>query len=302
MRLQSGDLTLHVPGINHIRKQWEARTEKFYPDIIGRQMTTKLAFDRFKAISDFGDAIPTNEGSDIPVSDIETPFQRDFEVTAYSLGYEVSGQAAYTDEYKQLKRPTENLMKSMYDARERDAAALLNLGFTLPSSGGTWTLDNVALFSASHPLNAGVASNTSALALDILNLETAIQTAMQVQTYRGKVSTGPKRWKLVVPTNLLMLANRLVASQKIPQTNDNDPNVAGGHLTVVWNPYLTDTNNWFLIPAQDDYNPLFKMDRMALQLITSKLERRPGDMFYGFHEEYGFGAEDWRHTFGANPT
>jgi hypothetical protein len=302
MRLISGDVSLHRPGIEKIVHQYMKETPQYWKGLIGEDMSTKLAFDRLKAVSDFGDAVAINEGTDIPVSDIQTPFQRDFEVVAYGLGYEVSGQAAYTDSYNQLKKPTENLMKSMYDARERGAANLLTLGHTVPASGGTWTLDNVALFSASHPLNAAVDSNTGSTALGITALETAIQTAMQVRTYMGKVSVGPKKWKLVVPTSLLMLASRLVESAKFPTTNDNDPNVAGNHLSVVWNPYLTDTNNWYLIPGEDRYNPLFRIHRMSLQMVSHKLERRPGDMFYGFHEEYGYGAKDYRHTFGAAVT
>lgn len=301
-RAINSDISLHRPGIEQIVKQWMKDTTTFYPDLIGETMTTKLAYDRFKAISDFGDAVPISEGTDIPTMDFQTPFVRDFYVSAFGLGYEVTAQAAYTDEYNEVKKPTENMMKSIYDAREQSAANVLNLGHNLPSSNGTWTLDNVALFSASHPLNAGVQSNTGTTALGIIALESAVQTAKTMSTYMGKVWVGPRRWKLVVPPALEMLARRLVRSTSIPQSNDNDANVVGGFLEVVVNPYLTDTNNWYLIPAEDRYNPIFRMQRMALQLVSNKLERRPGDEFFGYHEEYGDGASDFRGCVGMAVT
>jgi hypothetical protein len=298
------DVSLHRPGIEQTVKQFMKKVRTYYPSIIGTEMTTDLAFDRFKAISGFGDAAPINEGTDIPTMDFQTPFVRDFYVTAVGLGYEVTAQAARTSQVgaADIKKPTENMMRSIYAARELSAANLLTLGHTTPASGGTWTVDNVALFSASHPLNVGVDSNTAANALGITTLESAIQAVMQMKDYMGRVWVGPMRWKLVVPTSLALLAMRLVKAQKLPGSNDNDPNVAGTYLEVVVDPYLTDTNNWYLIPADDDYNPLFRMKRMGLQLVSHKLQRRPGDEFFGYHEEYGDGAEDYRGCFGNNPS
>lgn len=302
-RVINTDVSLHRPGIERIVKQYQKDLQTFYPGIIGEEMTTKLAFDRMKAVSDFGDAQPTDENEDIPVMDIQTPFQRDFYTQGISLGYEVSAQAKMTDVYNVVKKPTENLIKSIYDAREQSGANLLNLGFTTPASGGTWTLDNVAQFSASHPINAGATvSNTSAITLGITNLESAVQLAMKSKTYMGKVWTGPRRFKLVVPHEMMMLAKRLQKSTQLPGGNDNDPNVVGMMLDVVVNPYLTDSNNWFIIPADDRHNPFFRITMMPLQLVSHKLDRRPGDEFFGYHEQYGDGSLDFRGTYGANPS
>lgn len=301
-RLITTDVALARKGIDRIVELYQKERPTHYTRLIGKMMNSTQAFERFKAMSGFPETVVVPEGTDIPVADFETPFQRDFTVISRGIGYEVTAQARYTDLYNVIKKPTQLMMDALYDSREQSAANLLNLGFTAPGSGGTWTVDNVALFSASHPLKAGVAGNTAALALGILNLETAVQAAGKTQDYMGKVWQGPKRWMLVVPTELDILAHRLVQSIALPTTNDNDKNVVGSRLEVVVNPYLTDTNNWALIPAEERYNPLFRITRQSLTAIEDKLVRRPGDMFFGRWEEYGDGAEDWRGTFGCNPS
>ena len=56
-----------------------------------------------------------------------------------------------------------------------------------------------------------------------------------------------------MPTGLAGLANRLAKSQLLPSTGDNDKDWAGGLITeVIPNPWLTDSDAWYLVSANQD--------------------------------------------------
>lgn len=303
MRIIATNPELARPTIQKIVKSYSKNTPKLYTGLVGENIDHKLAFYRMEELSDMPEASAISEGTDIPVANMTSVNARDFYVGYIAQGYEISAQAEYTDFHNAIKKPTEQLIQSMDDAKEQRAAnAALNNAFLAPASGGTWTLDNVALYSASHPLSGGATySNTASLALGAANLAVAWQSAKFSKTYNQKVWRGPTRFKLLVPAQLEDLAIRLTTSEQLPQSADNDVNVAKRLVTPMVNPYFTDTNNWSVIPAEDRFNPLFMMTRMPRRFVESKLERRPGDMFYGYAEEYGFGAMNWRGTYGCNP-
>lgn len=291
------------PTIQRIVKSYSKNTPKIYTNYVGENISHEMAYFRFQELSDFPEASNLTEGEDITTVDLTSRNTRDFYVSYVGQGYEVTAQAAYTDFHDVLKKPTEMLIQSLDDAKEQRGANVFNYGFTAPSSGGTWTVDNVALFGSTHTLEAGTTySNASALALGQANLATAWQSAKYSKTPNGKVWRGPKRFKLIVPSGLEDLAIRLTASSQLPQSTDNDVNVAKGTVTPVVVPHLTDTNNWAIIPDEDIWNPIFMMTRMPRRFVSDRIQKRPGDMFYGYAEEYGFGAQNWRGTFGCNPS
>ena len=54
---------------------------------------------------------------------------------------------------------------------------------------------------------------------------------------------------LVVPVQLFAEAVQLVNSSQMPGTDQNDVNFVNGRLTVIADPLLSDTNNWFLVDS-----------------------------------------------------
>lgn len=291
------------PTIQKIVKTFSASAEHIYPEFVGENIPTDLGTYIFEELDDFPEASSLSEGMDIPTVDMTSRNKREFVVGYVGQGYEVTAQAAYTDFHDVLKKPTEMLIQSLDDAKEQRGANVFNNGFTAPSSGGTWTVDDKALFGATHVVGAGQTySNASALALGQANLATAWQSAKYSKTGAGKVWRGTKKFKLWHPSQLEDLAIRLTSSTNLPQSADNDVNVAKRLVTPVCIPHLTDTNNWGIIPAEDRFNPIFMMTRMPRRFVSDRIPKRPGDMFYGYAEEYGFGAKNWRGTFGCNPS
>ncbi len=159
-------------------------------------------------------------------------------------------------------------------------------------NNATCTFDSVALFDAAH-------SNTAAVALS--NAGMASQTAkMERQTgYDSDVALGLYPRTLVVPPELRELGHELTAGQyAVPSTTPgatNVPNMFQG-TTLLVEPYLSDTNDWFLIADPADVPLLevgFYNGREDPELF-SQIDPTQGSMFSADKLTYKI-----RHIFGA---
>ncbi len=96
----------------------------------------------------------------------------------------------------------------------------------------------------------------TASALSEATLETAIQNARAALDARGRPLSYMGSFILLVPPALAYKAQKLKVSLTAPESDNGAKNVVGVDITVKVSPYLTDTNAWFLIPAQKEENPL----------------------------------------------
>ncbi len=191
------------------------------------------------------------------------------------------------------------LARSMQHTKEVKGAAILNNGFDANFPGG----DGVALFSASHPLwGGGTQSNTFATQADLseTSLEEALIQISKFVDERG-IPVAIQAQKLIVPPDLMFVAERLLASQYRPGTADNDVNamksmgmIPGGSFQ---NHRLTDPDAWFLIT--DCMDGLKHMVRKNIQRgLEGDFET--GNMRYKARERYSFGWSDYRGAFGSS--
>ena len=112
--------------------------------------------------------------------------------------------------------------------------------------------DGVALFSTAHPLvSGGTNSNTPSTQVDLneTSLEAAVIQIAGWTDERGLlIAAKPK--KLVIPTALMFVADRLLETSLRVGTADNDINAIKNMGAIpegyTVNHFLTDTNAWFL--------------------------------------------------------
>jgi len=191
------------------------------------------------------------------------------------------------------------LARSMQHTKEVKGANILNNGFSGSYLGG----DGVALFSTAHPLWAGgTLANTFSTQADLseASLEEALITIHDWTDERG-IPIAADAKKLVIPTDLQFIAERILMSPYRSGTSDNDVNAmknmgffSGG---VAVNHRLTDADAWFIVTDCPD--GLKHMSRVKLKRGMEG-DFESGNMRYKTRERYSFGWSDWRGAFGSS--
>ena len=191
------------------------------------------------------------------------------------------------------------LARSMQHTKEVKGAAVLNNGFDSAYVGG----DGVELFSTLHPLfGGGTQANTFSTQADLS--ETSLEEAMiAISKFvdERSIPIACRAMKLVVPPDLMFVAERLLTSPYRPGTADNDINamkkmgmIPGGCFK---NHRLTDPNAWHLITDQQD-----GLKHMIRKNIQRGLEGdfETGNVRYKARERYSFGWSDYRGAFASS--
>ena len=164
------------------------------------------------------------------------------------------------------------------------------------------TFDGVALFGAhpkdyTDPSGSATYSNTGTTALSLAALQTA-RTAMRRLTDAEGRKLGIMPNTLMVPVELEDLANQLVytagPNRSLPGSANNDLNpIARWGLDVVANPYLSDTNNWYLVDTTKPIKPFIyqhRVDPHLVQMIdpTSEPVFMRNQFLYSVEADYVF--------------
>lgn len=250
------------------------------------------AFEEETKLSGFGVAAEKREGEAISYDEAQEAYTSRYTHQTIALGFAITEEAMEDNLYAKVgARYTKALARSMAHTKQVRAAAVLNNGFSSSYLGG----DGQPLFSASHPLvGGGVNSNLAAVPSD-LN-ETALEAAcIQIGGWTDErgllINASVKR--MVVPRQLMFVAERLLKTPGRVETADNDINaiknlgvVPGGYVV---NNYLTDPDAWFL--KTDIPNGLKHFMRVGMK-TGMEGDFDTGNVRYKARERYSFGWSD----------
>lgn len=293
--------TLVRRGINKIFEQFQTDNPAIYPKFVNSQiMDCKEAFERYMGVSNLGLLQATPEGDAVTIDNIKSPFSLDVYPEAFRLGYSVTKQLLASDVYKKINKGAEMLALSRQQTREVKAHSVLNLGFATPAAGGPQTLDNVALFSNAHPRSNGTTDTnvpSTATALSYTSLSNAMAAVGRQKQWRDgipNIYTGD--FILLVSPENVFTAKTLADSVDRPDTSDRAKNVIANRIQVVVSPWLTDPNNWFLLPTKK--SPIMLMERIKWTIEHYYDESRWVDTVQG-GEEIKFFAAEWLNTYGV---
>lgn len=188
--------------------------------------------------------------------------------------------------------------RSMQHTKEIKGANILNNGFDSNYTGG----DGVELFSTAHPTTqAGNQRNELATSADLseTSLEQMLIDISDMKDDRG-LPISAMGTKLVIPTALQFVAERLLKSNLRTATAENDINairsmgmISGGAHVVQ---RLTDPDAWFMLTDVPDGLKFFQ--RVALKKGMEG-DFETGNVRYKTRERYSFGWTDWRGAFGS---
>jgi hypothetical protein len=263
--------------------------------------TSDKAYEEFAEAYGFGLAAEKAEGAAIQYDNDGEGYKTRATNKTYGLGYIVTREAIEDNQYKQIsERRSAELARSMNATKCIVHANLLNNGFSTSFPIG----DAAALFSAAHPTISGNQSNLlTAADLSETGLEAAVTRVMLMENARG-IKIGAKPKTLIIHPSEWANATRILESDlqsgaATDTTNTNNVNalkVKGMVDQVVMDPYLTDTDAWFL--TTDIPYGLLSFQRRAMEFKQDN-DFDTENAKAKATERYVPVAGDWRGIFGA---
>lgn len=270
-----------------------------YPRLFRKQTSTKK-FERIVTSAPFGDVPEKPEGNPYVFDIIMQAYTKDITPLEYGLGFRHTETAEEDDQYDELKKKSFYLTFSMRQVEDKAAAAVFNNGFTTQL-----TADGVALYSTSHTLKrGGTAKNRPSTDADlsITSLAQAfIDLATDTKVESGQLGMPPTEYLLVVPPASEFIAHRVVKSAGLPGSADNDINPVkeSRSVTVVVNPFLTDTDSWYLVPSSTERHGLVYLERVPIKLMPPDTHAETGDRLYKLRARKAWDSVDWRNSYGT---
>jgi hypothetical protein len=290
-----------LPGLNALfgleYKQYGEEHKEIF-----EQETSERSFEEEVKLSGFAAAPVKNEGAAIAYDNAQEAYTARYNHETIAMGFSITEEAMEDNLYDSLSaRYTKALARAMAYTKQVKGANILNRAFNPSYTYG----DGVVLCSTAHPLvSGGTNSNrpTTASDLNETSLESAIIQISNWTDERGLLVAGKPK-KLVIPPDLMFIAQRLLKTEGRVGTADNDINavrsmgVIPGGFSV--NHYLTDTNAWFI--TTDIPNGLKYFIRTPMSTSMDG-DFDTGNARYKARERYSFGVSDALGVFGSPGT
>lgn len=242
------------PGVNKWYGDAYAEHLKEYTELFDTSSSRK-SFEEDVSISAFGMAPVKPQGQPVSYDQMQQGFISRYNHVVYALGFIITREMKEDDLYDVVgKRNSRSLAFSMNQTKETVGANVYNRAFDPAFTGG----DGVELCSTAHVnVAGGTYANELLTAADLseASLEQACIDLMSFTNDRGlQVNIMPK--KLILPTELVFEAERILGSIARVGTTDNDLNALKtlGKFQdgVVVNHYLTDPDAWFIRTTSPD--------------------------------------------------
>ena len=284
------------PKLRNIWNDGFPRWELIYPGLLNIGSSKKAQETDYR-ISGLGSFQAMTEGGAVSYSDALSGPTKVYTHTTNGLGYKITDEMRRHELYGQMTKMEQSLMRAAIDKQETDAAGVFNNAFSTATVGFT---AGESLCSTSHArLDAGTANAnrpTTDVSLGVTALQNAVIQFMAWKDDRGRPIRG-RPSKIVIHPNDIFTARELLGSALKPGTTNNDINALREEgLTFVVNPYLTDTNAWFLLGTEHDLNFIWDLrptPSMEEEFDTDVLKRKVKQAY-----SVGFGA--WENTYGSS--
>jgi hypothetical protein len=280
------------PGIATL---WGLEYNKYKP-LYKRFMQMKKsdkAFEKEQGVTGLPLAAIKNEGESVNFVNPLQGFQKEYVNVTYALGTIITREMMEDEQYNYINEIPGMLAESMRQTEETISANLLNNGF-----GTTTTADGLSLFNASHSnVGGGTQRNQLSTASDLSQaaLEQAVIDLMDFKDERGlRIMVTPEL--LLVPTALRFTAEKILGTKYAVGSNDNDINPIEGLMPLQVNPYLTDSDAWFI--KTNVRNGTVFYNRRTAELARDN-EFDTENLKFKQSRRFAVGTTDWRGWFGT---
>ena len=289
------------PGLNSLFGLEYNTYDQEYTEIFSVEDSDR-AFEEEVLLTGFGSAPTKSEGQGVQFDNANESYTARYTHDTVGLAFALTEEAVEDNLYSSLgKRYTKALARSMANTKEVKGADVLNNAFSSSFTGG----DGVSLINTAHPLAGGGSAANRATPMADLN-ETSLEDALiDISTFtddRG-LTISVQATKLVVPPQLVFVADRILNSDGRTGTADNDINsikntgVIPGGYTV--NHYLNDPDAFFLLTSVTESGEGLKMFQRTAMETSMEPDFSTGNIRYKARERYSFGFSDWRGVYGS---
>jgi hypothetical protein len=289
------------PGLNSLFGMSYDTYSREYEQIFAIE-DSQRAFEEEVLVTGFGGAPVKTEGQGVQFDNASESYTARYTHDTIALAFSLTEEAVEDNLYDSLgKRYVKALARSMANTKEVKGADVLNNAFSSSFAGG----DGKALIATDHPLAGGGTAANRATTMADLN-ETSLEDALiDISTFtddRG-LTISVQATKLVVPPQLVFVADRILESTLRVGTADNDINairntgVLPGGYTV--NHYLTDPDAFFLLTTVTEMGEGLKMFQRTAMETSMEPDFSTGNLRYKARERYSFGFSDWRGIYGS---
>ena len=285
------------PGLNALFGLEYKRYDQEHKEIYTTESSDR-AFEEEVMLSGFANAYVKPEGSAVAYDNAQETFTARYTNETVALAFALTEEAMEDNLYDRLSsRYTKALARSMANAKQVEAANVLNRAFNSSYTGG----DSKELCATDHSIISGTEQNELSTAADLneTSLEQALIDIAALTDERG-LKIAAKGMKMIVPSALQFTAERLMKSTGRVGTADNDINAAKNMGMIpqgyTVNHYLTDTDAWFI--KTDVPNGLKHFVRAPIKTAMEG-DFDSGNVRYKARERYSFGWSDWRGIFGS---
>lgn len=252
------------PGIKKIYgdtyKQWDSKYDKYSDNV-----QSDKAFEKFQGLTGFRAAPVKGQGNAMVFDDPLQGFQKEAVNVSFALGTTITREMYDDDQYGKIRQAPKGLAQSFRRTQEIVTADQLNSGFSTAATPQT-AQDGLSVFNTAHLLvGGGTFANMPTTASDMVmsSVEQAYVDISNFNDDRGyPMHAMPKCW--VVPTADQFVAQKILETQYAVGSADNDVNVVSSKeipVDLVVNPYLTDSNAWFV--KTDVENGIMYVDRLS---------------------------------------
>ena len=289
------------PGLNSLFGMNYDEYDREYEDIFVIEDSNR-AFEEEVLIVGFGSAPVKSEGQGVSFDNASESFSSRYTHETVSLAFALTEEAIEDNLYDSLgKRYVKALAKSMANTKEVKGADVLNNAFSSSFLGG----DGKSLIASDHPLAGGGSAANRASTMADLNEASLEDAFIDISTFtddRGLIiSVQPD--KLVVPPQLVFVADRILQSDLRSGTADNDVNaikntgvLPGGYVV---NHYLNDPDAFFILTSVNEMGDGLKMFQRSPMETSMEPDFSTGNIRYKAIERYSFGFSDWRGVYGS---
>ena len=289
------------PGLNALFGMSYDTYVREYEDIFAIEDSNR-AFEEEVLITGFGSAPLKSEGQGVQFDNASESFTARYTHDTVSLAFALTEESVEDNLYDSLgKRYVKALAMSMANTKEVKGADVLNNAFSSSFTGG----DGKSLIATDHPLSGGGSAANRATTMADLNEASLEDNLIDISTFtddRGLI-ISVQASRLIVPPQLVFVADRILNSQGRTGTADNDLNsinntgvVPGGYSV---NHYLSDPDAYFILTSVTDAGEGLKMFQRSPMETSMEPDFSTGNIRYKARERYSFGFSDWRGIFGS---
>jgi len=271
--------------------------DSFYKKMFSAS-TTNDSYVEDVLLTGFGLMPQKPEGSAVQYDSMTQGYTTRYVMQTYGLGFQVSYEQRKFGKYASvMEKGMNHLGRSLKETKEISGANIFNRGFDSSYTFG----DGLELLSTAHTSRAGTFSNELATPADLSesSLEDILIQIKNATDDRG-IRVGLKGKTLLVPSDLEFTAEKILKTDRTLGSENNDINAINsmGKLPggIIANPYLTDTNAWFVLTDAPEGMKYFEA---VSGEFSNDGSFDTGDHKYKLCSIFAFGATDPRAVYGS---